>query len=151
LGLAVERAWSRCVRVLSRPEPSLADHFALAAALVVTAVFGLTGILLAPAFPQGTYFGGTNILQTTSTPLRIGGNTYPKEYFQALIDNAGIYTPPRPASEIQPDRDPPAPASTLIPPATDLLAAYSFDEGSGTMVVDASGRGNMGTLSGPTW
>jgi fibronectin type 3 domain-containing protein len=32
-----------------------------------------------------------------------------------------------------------------------LVAAYSFDEGSGTTVTDLSGKGNSGTVSGPTW
>jgi hypothetical protein len=31
------------------------------------------------------------------------------------------------------------------------IAAYSFDEGSGTTLVDRSGRGHTGTVSGPTW
>ena len=152
LGPALERIFSRCARVLARPEARLTDHLALAAALVVTAVFGLTGLLLAPAFPQGTYFGGTNILQTTSTPLRLGGNTYPKEYFQGLIDNVRIYHRPLTASEIQADMARPVPArAPSPPPAADLVAAYSFDAGMGTTVADASGRGNTGTLSGSTW
>jgi len=40
------------------------------------------------------------------------------------------------------------------PPASSsgLVAAYSFDEGTGTKVNDASGNGNTGTLkNGPTW
>src|SRR5438132_3668388 len=32
-----------------------------------------------------------------------------------------------------------------------LVAAYSFDEGSGTTATDASGSGNNGTISGATW
>jgi fibronectin type 3 domain-containing protein len=32
-----------------------------------------------------------------------------------------------------------------------LVAAYAFDEGSGTTVSDASGNGNTGTISGATW
>src|SRR5262249_30338935 len=32
-----------------------------------------------------------------------------------------------------------------------LVAAYSFDEGSGTTVVDRSGNGHAGTISGATW
>ena len=32
-----------------------------------------------------------------------------------------------------------------------LVAAYSFDEGAGTTVADASGNGNTGTLAGATW
>jgi chitodextrinase len=35
--------------------------------------------------------------------------------------------------------------------ATTLVAAYSFDEGSGATVSDASGNGNNGTISGATW
>jgi glucose/arabinose dehydrogenase len=31
------------------------------------------------------------------------------------------------------------------------VAAYSFDEGAGTTVADASGNGNTGTLAGATW
>jgi hypothetical protein len=32
-----------------------------------------------------------------------------------------------------------------------LVAAYGFEEGTGTIATDASGSGNNGTLSGPTW
>src|SRR5689334_18074399 len=32
-----------------------------------------------------------------------------------------------------------------------LVAAYGFDEGSGTTAVDASGNGLNGTLAGQTW
>src|SRR5215469_471646 len=32
-----------------------------------------------------------------------------------------------------------------------LVAAYGFDEGSGTTVTDASGNGNNGTISNATW
>jgi Concanavalin A-like lectin/glucanases superfamily len=137
LGPAVESVFSGCARVLTRPESNLADHLALAAALMATVMFGLTGILLALAFSRGTYFGGigTNVLQTTSTPLRFGGNTYPKDYFQGLIDNVRIYNRPLTTSEIQADIHLPVPASGPTPsPAAALVAAYSFDEGMGTTV-----------------
>ena len=32
-----------------------------------------------------------------------------------------------------------------------LVAAYGFDEGSGTTVTDASGNGNNGTITNATW
>ena len=32
-----------------------------------------------------------------------------------------------------------------------LIAAYAFDEGAGDAVTDASGLGNHGTITGPTW
>jgi len=45
-----------------------------------------------------------------------------------------------------------ASATTLsTPPSTGLVAAYGFNEGSGTTVTDASGNGNTGTISGATW
>jgi hypothetical protein len=43
-------------------------------------------------------------------------------------------------------------ANTFSDPPTDsLVAAYAFDEGSGTTTVDSSGNGNTGTLNGATW
>ncbi len=41
-------------------------------------------------------------------------------------------------------------ASTAAAP-NGLVAAYGFDEGSGTTVADASGNGNAGTITGATW
>jgi glucose/arabinose dehydrogenase/chitodextrinase len=37
------------------------------------------------------------------------------------------------------------------PPTAGLVAAYSFNEGSGTTVTDASGSGNTGTVASGTW
>src|SRR5947207_11028385 len=34
---------------------------------------------------------------------------------------------------------------------TGIVAAYAFNEGAGTTVIDASGNNNTGTLSGATW
>ena len=31
------------------------------------------------------------------------------------------------------------------------MAAYSFEEGSGTALADATGKGHTGTISGATW
>jgi fibronectin type 3 domain-containing protein len=39
----------------------------------------------------------------------------------------------------------------LTPPTAGLVAAYSFDAGSGTTLADISGTGNNGTISGATW
>ena len=39
---------------------------------------------------------------------------------------------------------------TVSPVASNLVGAWGFDETSGTTTADASGRGNTGTLSGPT-
>ena len=43
-----------------------------------------------------------------------------------------------------------ASATTPAPPSG-LVAAYAFDEGSGTTVTDASGNGNNGTITNATW
>src|SRR5262249_5981258 len=37
------------------------------------------------------------------------------------------------------------------PPPPSLMAAYGFNEGSGTVVNDQSGNGNNGTITGATW
>jgi Concanavalin A-like lectin/glucanases superfamily len=60
---------------------------------------------------------------------------------------------PRPSPTPTPTPTPtatPTPSATPTPPAS-LVAAYSFNEGSGTIVNDASGNGNNGTISGATW
>ncbi|HTF13208.1 MAG TPA: LamG-like jellyroll fold domain-containing protein, partial [Burkholderiales bacterium] len=44
-----------------------------------------------------------------------------------------------------------ASATTLNTPPTGLVAAYGFNEGTGTAVADASGRGNTGTINGAAW
>ena len=51
-------------------------------------------------------------------------------------------------------KSPPVSGTTMAapPPGTGLIAAYSFNEGSGTIAHDASGNGHNGTLvNGPTW
>ena len=42
-------------------------------------------------------------------------------------------------------------STSACPSVSALVAAYSFDAGSGSVVTDASGRGNTGTISGATW
>ncbi|HSC90581.1 MAG TPA: LamG-like jellyroll fold domain-containing protein [Gaiellaceae bacterium] len=41
--------------------------------------------------------------------------------------------------------------SNVAPPATGLVAAWAFDEPSGTSAADATGTGHTGTLNGPVW
>jgi hypothetical protein len=62
--------------------------------------------------------------------------------------DAGMLPPVSPAPDAQPagDAQPPPPTG-LLP-----VAAYSFDEGTGTTASDASGHGHTGTLfAGETW
>jgi hypothetical protein len=44
-----------------------------------------------------------------------------------------------------------APVDVTVDNLKGLVAAYSFDAGSGTIAEDASGNGNRGTISGATW
>ena len=44
-----------------------------------------------------------------------------------------------------------ATATTQAAGRPGLVAAYAFDEGSGTTVADASGNGNTGTIANATW
>ncbi|HVY08171.1 MAG TPA: LamG-like jellyroll fold domain-containing protein [Burkholderiales bacterium] len=44
-----------------------------------------------------------------------------------------------------------ATALTFPLPPTDLVAAYTFNEGAGTAVADISGHGNTGSINGATW
>lgn len=43
------------------------------------------------------------------------------------------------------------PVSISVGTPNSLVAAYSFDEGTGATVTDASGNGNTGAISGATW
>jgi Protein of unknown function (DUF4038)/Concanavalin A-like lectin/glucanases superfamily/Putative collagen-binding domain of a collagenase/Fibronectin type III domain len=43
------------------------------------------------------------------------------------------------------------PASAAVPAKGGLVAAYGFEEGSGTQVADSSGKGNGGTVASATW
>lgn len=59
---------------------------------------------------------------------------------------------PSPATPTPTSTSTATPTSTSTPtPAQGLVAAYSFNEGSGSTVADASGHGNTGTISGATW
>ena len=44
-----------------------------------------------------------------------------------------------------------ASTDTCPPPSSSLVAAYSFDAGSGSTLADTSGHGNTGSIEGATW
>ncbi|MFI6910501.1 LamG-like jellyroll fold domain-containing protein [Nonomuraea sp. NPDC050394] len=106
------------------------------------------------------YVNGDQVAQLTTTgdlvddggALRIGGNTRWGEYFNGTIDEVRIYNRAQSTDEIQTDM------ATAItepgPPPADgqgLVAAFGFEEGSGTTTVDSSGNGHTGTASATTW
>jgi fibronectin type 3 domain-containing protein len=80
---------------------------------------------------------GTSYSDTSAT-----GNNQTYTYQVQASDPAGNLSP---FSNQASATTPPA-----APPAT-LVAAYAFDEGSGTTVKDLSGHGNTGTINNATW
>ena len=60
----------------------------------------------------------TGLIQTTTTSLRIGGNTYPTEFFQGLIDEVRIYNRALSAAEVATDMNTPvgSQGSDMTPP-----------------------------------
>jgi glycopeptide antibiotics resistance protein len=148
LGAALGGGLLRSARRWASPGPRVASRLSLVAALVAGTVFGLTDVLFRASLPHTTYFGGSRLLQTSSSPLRLGGNTDSREYFQGRIDEVRIYSRAQTPAEIQADMNMPVTAASTSP---DLVAAYSFDEGSGTALTDVSGHGNTGRILGATW
>jgi hypothetical protein len=119
----------------------------------------------------------TGPIAVSANPLQIGGDSVYGQYFQGSIDEVRVYNRALSAAEIQVDRNTPITTSTPTPtptstptatptptasptatptstptptatPSVGLMAAYSFNEGSGTIVRDASGNGNNGTPQG---
>lgn len=102
----------------------------------------------------------TMTITTSSNPLSIGGNTPWGEYFDGLIDEVRVYNRALSQSEIQTDKDVSVVAQTSGGSGgggggggspSGLVAAYGFDEGSGSSVADSSGHSNGGTVSGASW
>jgi uncharacterized repeat protein (TIGR01451 family) len=82
---------------------------------------------------------GTLVTGTTFADIGLSPSTSYSYVVRAqdAAGNLGAYTPPATAA---------TPASNPT-----LIAAYSFDEGSGTTLNDLSGRGNNGTIANGTW
>jgi hypothetical protein len=74
----------------------------------------------------------------------------PGTFITMSSESCAAPTPsPTPTATPRPTPTPtPTPTAT---PAPGLVAAYGFNEGSGTLVHDVSGNGNNGTISGATW
>jgi Concanavalin A-like lectin/glucanases superfamily/VanZ like family len=130
------------------PDPCIAGRLSLAAATLAATTFVATDVLLTASLPDTTYFGGSASVQATDMPLRIGGNSEPGGFFVGRIDDVRIYRRARSAAEIQSDMSAPV---TPAARETELVASYNFDEGSGMVLTDVSGRGNTGRVQGATW
>jgi len=111
---------------------------------------------------QRLYVNGTQVASgpvsgavATDGAFRIGGNSvWSNEFFKGKIDEVRVYDRTLGADEVRADRDrgigggEPAPDPE---PPSDAVAAWSFDESSGTVAHDATSNGHDGTVRGATW
>jgi glucose/arabinose dehydrogenase len=93
----------------------------------------------------------TGSIETSTGPLRLGGHSVWGEFFQGYIDEVRVYNRALGQAEIQNDMNTPVGGAPGPVPPSGLVAAYGFNEGSGTVAADASGNSRTGTLSGATW
>jgi len=92
--------------------------------------------------PGFTPSAGTKIGQSTTAGYSDTGLTPGTYYYKVIAYDAS--NNPSPASNQ-------ASATITNAPPTGLVAAYGFDEATGTTLNDLSGNGNIGTINGPTW
>ena len=148
VGASLGRVVARSGPPLVRAPTGLASRLSLLAAMAAGAIFILTDLLLRPSLPEARYLGGSADVYVSAKPLRLGGNTDPRGYFEGRIDDVRVYTRARTAAEIASDMRTPVTAAARSP---ELVAAYNFDEGSGLVLTDVSGHGNTGRIQGATW
>ncbi len=120
----------------------------------------VNGVQVASGSRSGTIITSTN-------PLQIGGDNLFGQFFHGMIDEVRVYNRALSAAQIQSDMNtaigtgsagggssggstPPPPPPTT-PPPSGLVAAYGFNEGTGSTVPDVSGNGNTATIVGSTW
>jgi hypothetical protein len=147
LGAALGEGLVQLRRPWVHPSARLASRLSLFAAVAVATTFALTDVLFRTTLPKTLYFGGSAFLQSSPAPLRIGANTDPGEHFRGRIDEVRIYKRARTRSEIEIDMNTPTGFGVASP---DLVAAYGFDEGSGSILTDVSNHGNAGQIIGAT-
>src|SRR5467141_1731803 len=83
---------------------------------------------------DGAAIGGSNAASYTTPATTIADNG--AQFTVAVSNTAGNVTSSAASLSV----------NALLP-----TAAYAFNEGSGNITADASGNGNTGTLSGPSW
>jgi glucose/arabinose dehydrogenase len=93
----------------------------------------------------------TGGITTGAGALTIGRNGVWGEAFDGLVDDVRVYGRALTASEIAADRDTPVGGGVTPPPAGPVpVAAYSFEETSGTTTADTSPNAAVAQVSGPT-
>ena len=86
--------------------------------------------------------GAIGDVDAARNDFRIGGRQSISQHFQGRIDEVRIFSRPLGAREV----------AVLATPPARRVAHWKFDEGSGSTVSDATGKGSTGTLQGgPTW
>ncbi len=91
----------------------------------------------------------TGNIQTSTMPLRIGGNTIWGEYFQGQIDELRVYNRALSQNEIQADMVTPiggAPAPDTAPPTVSLTAPANGQTLSGTATLSADAADSVGVV-----
>ena len=95
---------------------------------------------------NGTTTSVTGQFNNTTHPVRVGASLT-SEAFTGRIDEVRIWSTARSQTEIQTYMN-----NCLQSNWAGLIAAYSFEEGSGLSVADRTGNGHDGTLvSSPSW
>lgn len=127
-----------------------AARLSLGWALVVSAIFLVTGALLQPAPPTPLIYALVRpALDDGTGPLRIGGNGSRNGYFKGAIDDVRIFSRPRTAEAIRHDMMRPVRADDTGGSEA-LVAAYAFDDAQG-FAADASAHGHDGRVRGARW
>ena len=95
--------------------------------------------------PDGT------CLRTLGFSRRNTGGSSQQHPGSVTFTDAGIYVVTMTSIDNAGDNDPSPPTRTITVQPPGLVAAYNFDEGSGTTVSDSSSNNNNGVISGATW
>ena len=96
---------------------------------------------------QTTSTAVTGSIQSSSLPLRIGGNAIWGEYFQGQIDEVRVYNRPLSQSEIQVDMVTPiSGAPDTAAPSVSVTAPANGATVSGTATLSASAADNVGVV-----